>query len=220
MVDVTPPRRIGDLRLHRPYTLLNDTGMTGEFFRTPHSALALPDNMIRKACAVSLSPGHPLTSLINDYLRRLAADPTLFTAPNADLVGHPRIELVRALIATHIKSDDVAAQPLAATLPLCILEYASNNLTDPGRWAEQIAAAHYISVRYLYKVLAEGGIGLADWIRTHRSKRAGTPSPDPHHNHHRRRRQTMRIHRHVQLQPHLPRRIRTLHTRMARPQRH
>ena len=58
-----------------PYTLLNESGMTGEFLRIPHSALAMPHNMIRKACAVSLSPGHPLTSLTNDYLRRLAADP-------------------------------------------------------------------------------------------------------------------------------------------------
>jgi AraC-binding-like domain len=99
-----------------PYTLLNDTGMAGELFRIPHSALALPHNMIRRACAVPLSPGHPLTSLASDYLRRLAADPALLTAPNADLVGYPSIELVRAVIATHLKADELAAKPLAATL--------------------------------------------------------------------------------------------------------
>src|SRR5277367_1067046 len=151
-----------------PYTLLNDTGMTGEFFRIPHSALAMPHNLIRKACAVSLNPGHPLTSLTNDYLRRLAADPALFTVPNADLVAHPTIELVRAVIATHLKAGDLAVESLAATLPLRILEYAHNHLDDPDLCAEQIAAAHYISVRYLYKVLAERDISLADWIRTHR----------------------------------------------------
>ena len=151
-----------------PYTLLNDTGMTGEFFRIPHSALAMPHDMIRKACAVCLSPGHPLTSLTNDYLRRLAADPALFTAPNADLVGHPSIELVRAVIATHLKADQLATGSLAATLHLRVLEYARQHLNDADLGAEQIAAAHYISVRYLYKVLAERGISLADWIRTHR----------------------------------------------------
>ncbi len=161
----------GDLVIYdstAAYTLLNETGMTGEFFRIPHSALALPHNMIRQACAVSLSPGHPVTSLTNDYLRRLAADPALVTAPNADLIGHPSIELVRALIATHLHADDLAAAPLAATLQLRILEYARANLHDPNLTAEQIAAAHYISVRYLYKVLAESGISLSDWIRTHR----------------------------------------------------
>jgi AraC-like DNA-binding protein len=151
-----------------PYTLLNDTGMTGEFFRIPHSALALPHNMIREACAVSLSPGHPLTSLTNDYLRRLAADPRLFTAPNSDLLGRPTIELVRAVIATHLKSREFAAEPLAATVQLRILEYARTHLNDRDLCAEQIAAAHYISVRYLYKLLAESGIGLNDWIRSRR----------------------------------------------------
>jgi AraC-like DNA-binding protein len=151
-----------------PYTLLNDTGMTGEFFRIPHAALALPHNMIREACAVSLSPGHPLTSLTNDYLRRLAADPRLFTAPNSDLVARPTIELVRAVIATHLKARDIAAEPLAITLQLRVLEYARNHLNDPELGAEQIAAAHYISVRYLYKLLSDSGISLADWIRTRR----------------------------------------------------
>ena len=151
-----------------PYTLLNETGMTGEFFRIPHSALAMPHNMIREACAVSLSPGHPLTSLTNDYLRRLAADPGILTVPNGDLVGHPSIELVRAVIATHLRAVKFAAEPLAATLQLRILDYARNHLSDPHLRAEQIAAAHYISVRHLYKVLAESGISLADWIRTRR----------------------------------------------------
>ena len=151
-----------------PYTVLDNTGVKGEFFRIPHAALAMPHNMIRNACAVSLSPGHPLTSLTNDYLRRLVADPALWTAPNSDLVAHPTIELVRAVIATHLKASGVAVESLSATLPLRILEYARNHLHDPDLRAEQIAAAHYISVRHLYRVLADRGISLADWIRTHR----------------------------------------------------
>jgi AraC-like DNA-binding protein len=161
----------GDLVIYdstAPYALLNDSRMTGEFFRIPHSALAIPHDLIRQACAVSLSPEHPLTSLTNDYLRRLAADPALFAAPNAELVAHPSIELVRAVIATHLKSDKIASEPLVATLKMRVLEYARNHLADPDLCADQIAAAHYISVRHLYKVLAEHGIGLADWIRTHR----------------------------------------------------
>ena len=161
----------GDLVIYdstAPYTLLNENGMTGEFFRIPHSALAMPHNMIRQVCAVPLSPGHPLTSLTNDYLRRLAVDPELLTIPNGDLVGHPSIELVRAVIATHLKTDEVRVESLAVTLRLRILEYARRHLNDPSLGAEQIAAVHHISVRHLYSVLAESGISLADWIRTRR----------------------------------------------------
>jgi AraC-like DNA-binding protein len=49
-----------------------------------------------------------------------------------------------------------------------MLAYARRHLSDPGLDAEQIAAAHHISVRYLYKVLADGDVSLRDWIRTHR----------------------------------------------------
>ncbi|MEU9380167.1 helix-turn-helix domain-containing protein [Streptomyces sp. NPDC048279] len=81
---------------------------------------------------------------------------------------HPSIELIRVVIATHLRADELAAEPMAATLQMRILEYARRHLHDPGLSAEQIAAAHHISVRYLYKVLATSGISLADWIRTRR----------------------------------------------------
>jgi AraC-like DNA-binding protein len=163
----------GDLAIYdstAPYTLHSDSGVQGAFFRIPHAALALPHNMIRNVCAESLSPGHPVTSLTGDYIRRLATDPELSTAPNAELIAHPSMELVRAVIAIHLEADQFAAGPLAATMQLRILEYARRHLHDPDLCADQIAAAHYISVRYLYRLLAAGGISLADWIRTQRLK--------------------------------------------------
>jgi AraC-like DNA-binding protein len=161
----------GDVAIYdstAPYSLLSDSGVSGAFFRIPHDALAMPHNMIRKACAISLSPGHPVTSLTSDYIRRLATDPELSTSANAGLIAHPSIELVRAVIAIHLEADQLAGGSLAATMQLRILEYARRHLYDPGLCAEQIAAANYISVRYLYKVLAESGVSLADWIRTQR----------------------------------------------------
>jgi AraC-like DNA-binding protein len=161
----------GDLAIYdstAPYTLLSDSGVSGAFFRIPHAVLAMPHNMIRQACAISLSPGHPVTSLTSDYIRRLAGDPELSSSANAELIAHPSMELVRAVIAIHLEADRLAAGSLTATMQLRILEYARRHLYDPGLCADQIAAAHYISVRYLYKMLAESGVGLADWIRTQR----------------------------------------------------
>jgi len=161
--------RPGDLVMYdatSPYTCINETGMTGDFLRIPHSALALPHDMIRDACAVNLSPGHPLTKFTHDYLRRLA-DPDLLTSMNADFVARPGIELIRALILTHAGADTRRIET-PESLHLRILEYAREHLYEPDISADQIAAAHYISVRYLYKILAEQGISLAAWIRTRR----------------------------------------------------
>ncbi|NMO88298.1 helix-turn-helix domain-containing protein [Actinomycetospora sp. TBRC 11914] len=164
--------RPGDLVIYdaaAPYTLVNDRGVTGDFFQIPHSALALSEDVIRGACAVNLADGHPIASLTNSYLRSLAAETSLMTQRDADLAGRPTIELVRAAIITHLGGGDGAPAPTsAAGLVQCVLEYARRHLDDPELSARQIAAANYISVRHLYKVLAERGIGLADWIRTRR----------------------------------------------------
>lgn len=155
-----------------PYTLHSNQGMAGEFFQISHSALALPTDVIRRACAASLAPGHPLTSLTFEHLCRLASDRTLFGTPQADLAARPHIDLLRAVILTHLGTTDKAAEPLDNTLSLRILDYAGRRLGDPELNAESIAAATFISVRQLYKVLADADVSLAEWIRTRRLERA------------------------------------------------
>ncbi|MEN4479759.1 helix-turn-helix domain-containing protein [Mycolicibacterium cosmeticum] len=155
-----------------PYTLLSNEGMAGEFFQIAHSALALPTDVIRRACAAPLAPQHPLTSLTFEHLRRLTSDPRLFTTPRADLAAQPHIDLLRAVIMTHLGAADRAAEPLANTLCMRILDYAARRLRDPDLNAESIAAANFVSVRQLYKVLADADISLSEWIRTRRLERA------------------------------------------------
>ncbi|MGY5051454.1 helix-turn-helix domain-containing protein [Streptomyces sp. 900105755] len=72
------------------------------------------------------------------------------------------------MITTHLDAAQLAKESLQSTLLLRILEYARAHLAEPGLNAVQVAAAHHMSVRRLYKVMAEGGISLADWIRTRR----------------------------------------------------
>ncbi|MET0704384.1 MAG: helix-turn-helix domain-containing protein [Mycobacterium sp.] len=163
--------RPGDLVMHdstAPYSLINDHGVRGEIFRIPQSALALRHDDVRKACGTVLSPGDPLTSLTYDYLRRLVADPAILTAPNSDLVARPSIDLVRAVIATHLGAAKPAAEALANTLLWRILQYTHRHLRDPDLSPERIAAAHFISVRNLYGVMADAGISLNAWIRSRR----------------------------------------------------
>ncbi|UMB67887.1 helix-turn-helix domain-containing protein [Mycobacterium paraterrae] len=151
-----------------PYTLLNAHGMAGEFFQIPLAALALPHDAVRRACAVSLLPGHPLTALTHDHLRRLAAHTSQLAALGNDGASHPSIELIRAVLATHLQAGHLAKDALADTLAVRIMEYARHHLDDADLNAATIAAAHHISVRHLYQVLAAEGVSLADWIRMHR----------------------------------------------------
>lgn len=151
-----------------PYTLLDGAGIGQHFFSIPMAALALPYDAIRRLAAVTLSPGHPVADLAATYFRRLGERPDIYTQPGAAAVGRPSIELVRALITTHLDASEAARESFESTLLLRILEYARGHLGDAELNATQIAVAHHISVRHLYNVLAHGGISLGEWIRTQR----------------------------------------------------
>src|SRR4029077_11139875 len=154
----------------RPSVLTFRDGIRG-VFRIPLDRLALPHDAIRRVLALTLSPGHPVTDVAATYFRRLASRPDLFAVPGAEALSEPSIELMRAVIATHLDAAELGKDALKATLPLRILEYARAHLRDPHLGVAQVAAAHHISKRHLYNILGASGITLADWIRTQRLQR-------------------------------------------------
>ncbi|RKS79925.1 AraC-like DNA-binding protein [Motilibacter peucedani] len=154
-----------------PYLLLDDEGIRQHFFRITQSALGLPPEIVRGMAARTLTPGDPVADIVATYLRRLASRPDIFTRDGAESVSRPSVDLVRAVIATHAGESTVRAESLRATLRVRILEYARSRLADPGLGADEIAAHVHVSVRQLYKVLAEGDLSLADWLRTERLER-------------------------------------------------
>ncbi len=163
--------RPGDLSLYdttMPYTLLNDDGIHQHYFRVPRGDLALPSQAISQVTALRLSPDDPVAELAATYFSRLASNQTALAVPRAEAVGQPSIELVRALIATHLADPRLAREPLQATLELRIMEYVRAHLAENDLTAARIAHKHNISVRQLYAILARSGIALGDWVRAHR----------------------------------------------------
>jgi AraC-like DNA-binding protein len=163
--------RPGDLAFSdssAPYALVDPEGIRQHFFSIPVAALGLSPDLIKKLAAVTLSPGDPLADLTARYFGRIASRPDIFDQPAAEAVGTPSVELVRALLATHLGAPGLAREPMHTTLQLRILEYVRRHLGDPGLTAAQIATEHHISVRQLYKVCAAGGLSLGGWIREQR----------------------------------------------------
>ncbi|MFC9078557.1 helix-turn-helix domain-containing protein [Streptomyces sp. NPDC057062] len=163
--------RPGDLVLYQstlPYAVADRNGIGQHFFRIPVDRMALPEGVFGQISAVPLSPGNPIAELTASHLCQLATKHSHFDGPGAEALGQPSIDLLRAVITTHLDAVHLSKESLQSTLLLRILEYARAHLAEPGLNAAQVAAAHHMSVRRLYKVMAEGGISLADWIRTHR----------------------------------------------------
>ncbi|WP_199547099.1 helix-turn-helix domain-containing protein [Streptomyces sp. N35] len=163
--------RPGELAVYEsisPYTLLFDEGVDHHFLRFPRALLALPDRLLRDTSTVTLGSDNPLAGLAYTYFSQLAVSDRLHQAAHAHSVVEPSVELLRALLTTQHGESSLTAAPLEATLGRRITQYIQRHLADPDLSAARIAAAHDISVRHLYAVLARSGISLGDWIRTRR----------------------------------------------------
>ncbi|MFD5799768.1 AraC-like ligand-binding domain-containing protein [Streptomyces sp. NPDC127020] len=151
-----------------PYTLLFDNGVDHHFLRFPRSSLALPDRLLRETGAVAMGAHNPVAPLAFGYFSQLAVTDALHQGGHADAVVEPSVELLRAVLTTQYGNSGCAKGPLEATLGLRITRFMREHLADADLSAARIAAAHGISVRHLYAVLARSGISLGDWIRTRR----------------------------------------------------
>ncbi|MFD7431151.1 helix-turn-helix domain-containing protein [Streptomyces sp. NPDC059818] len=163
--------RPGDFALYDttvPYTLLFDAGVDQHFLRFPRRALALPGRSLTEITAVTLGSDNPIAALASTYFSRLSTSERMRQGQYADAVVEPSIELVRAVVASQLGDSDLARAPLEATLSLRIMQYVRAHLADRDLSATRIAAAHGISVRRLYAVLAQSGVSLGDWIRSRR----------------------------------------------------
>ncbi|MCW2633565.1 MAG: AraC family transcriptional regulator [Pseudonocardia sp.] len=151
-----------------PYELLFDRGLDAHFFRFPIAAVALPEAAVHAVSSRSLGSDNAVAALTGQYLQRLAESSELRSRAGADGLAAPTIDLVRAALASSLEDPTLARDSLETTLDLRIFSYLRAHLGDHDLSASTIAAAHHISVRHLYTVLARSGISLGDWLRTQR----------------------------------------------------
>ncbi|MFG2881459.1 helix-turn-helix domain-containing protein [Streptomyces sp. NPDC048297] len=161
----------GDIAFYdtrRPYTLLFDQGVDMHFFRIPLKDIALPDAAVGQLTARTLGADGSISGLTASYLSQLAGSPHLTTGSAASHLAVPSLELIRSVIAAETERPALAAGPLNETLGVRIVEYMRAHLADHDLSPASVAAAHHISVRYLYSILARCDIGFGEWVRTHR----------------------------------------------------
>jgi AraC-like DNA-binding protein len=154
-----------------PFTLLDEIGIRQFQIRIPLRALGVPVHLLRAVSAQSLSPEHPIADLAWAYFHRMSSHPALFSGQPGDAINAPSIELIRAMVATHLDSTTLLRESMHETLSLRIMEFVRAHLGDPDLSATVIASEHHISVRHLYGLLAARGISLGTWIRTERLQR-------------------------------------------------
>ncbi len=140
----------------------------------------MPEHDLARVTAIPVSCSDGLGTVVRPFLYGLARQvdelESLATPRLADNVA----DLVGTLLAEHTGADrtpqhDDGRQMLTQH----ILTYMEQRLADPELGPGRIAAAHHISRRYLYKLLAEHGYTVSGWIREHRLARCRRDLADP-----------------------------------------
>jgi AraC family transcriptional regulator, positive regulator of tynA and feaB len=133
--------------------------------------LTLPVDLIRRAAHTL--PGSPLYPLVRQHFASLCDDSRDLPADASGRLGRATAQLVAALITTAV-GDVRRQEALGDSLLLRITMYIDAHLADPGLNAGQIAVAHSVSLRQLYRVWARSdhGVPLGEWILRRRLERA------------------------------------------------
>jgi len=146
-----------------PYSFRWSARSASLALQLPVSRLGLPVDVVRRA--VPRAHHSPLYGLVRAHLEQITRNADLLSNdPMVHTLASATIDLTRALLAsaggTGRAMDDVVAE----TLLTQVRSYVRQHLTEPGLDVEQIAGAHAISVRQLYRLCSAAEFSLEQWI--------------------------------------------------------
>lgn len=130
--------------------------------QVPVGRLGLPVDVVRRA--LPRIHRSPLFDLVRVHLAQVSRDAELLsTDPTVSSVAAATFDLARALLASAGARGRSVDEVVEETLLTRVRGYVLQHLTEPGLDVEQIAAAHAISVRQLYRLCAGAGFSLEQW---------------------------------------------------------
>jgi len=122
----------------------------------------------------------PLYPVVRDHILHITTCAEQLSAdPAASQLAAATVDMMRALIVSAAQDQRLLGDALATSLVPRILAYARHHLTEDDLAPARIAAAHNISIRYLYKLLEKEGISLEQWIIERRLEGARTDLASP-----------------------------------------
>jgi AraC-like DNA-binding protein len=164
----------------RPYELAYQSAVQLAVFSFPRETLALPADVLAELTAVPISAREGTGALAAPLLRRVALDLETYTPASAARLSAVVVNLVTAAIAERgDQTASLSAESRERTLLLGVHAFIEQHLGDADLDPDTVAAAHYISVRYLYRLFEAQSTTVAAWIRHRRLERCRTDLADP-----------------------------------------
>jgi len=166
----------------RPYELAYDSGVQLAVFSFPREMLALPGGLMARLTAVPVRTDTGTGALTAPLLRRVALDMDGYQPVSAARLSVVIMNLITAAVAEHDdRAGSLSAESREQTLLMRIHAFIEQHLGDPDLAPGSVAAAHYISVRFLYRLFESQETTVAAWIRHRRLERCRADLADPAH---------------------------------------
>ncbi|MFF3438303.1 helix-turn-helix domain-containing protein [Streptosporangium sp. NPDC002721] len=163
------------------HTATDGTGnVEGMILQFPRALVPLPLDKLTPLTATRLSGTRGIGALLVNHLIALIRNSSDYTAADAARLSAITLDLFTATCA-HFLEAEAALSPEnhRQVLRTRIHAFIQQHLGDGDLCAETIAAAHQISVRYLYKLFQEQGMSVAAWVRSRRLERCRRDLADP-----------------------------------------
>ncbi|MGW2032229.1 AraC-like ligand-binding domain-containing protein [Streptomyces sp. NPDC001811] len=176
----------GDLLLYdssRPFTATvgpNPPGARAMLLQFPRQLLPLPEKAVAPLCGAALDGRAGVGLLLRQMLTGLADTHADLTSGDSVRLGTTAVDLTAALLAHH--ADRQTLLPTGSrqrALFEQISAHIATHLGDPRLTPRAIAAAHFISTRYLHRIFQQHGTAVSDVIRQQRLARCRRDLADP-----------------------------------------
>ncbi|MFC9125614.1 helix-turn-helix domain-containing protein [Streptomyces sp. NPDC057099] len=140
-------------------------------FHFPREDLRVRDDDLRAMTATAFSGREGGAALVATYFAQLAREAAGFDAVAGRQFAATALDLLALLINERRGRFTTQAPETAAATLVRVQDHILRHLSDPGLSPPGIAAAHFMSVRYLHKLFQLEGVTVGEWIRTQRLER-------------------------------------------------
>jgi AraC-like DNA-binding protein len=164
----------------KPAELVSSDDYRSLCLKFPQRLLGAPSNSLRELTATRIDADAGLAPAVWAMLLKL--NDTLESVTTAN--RYATVHGVMGLVGSMLQSQTGSTVPLRRvesreSLLERIHDYIAEHLGDPDLGPQELADAHFISLRYVHSLFQETGVSVSAWIRDKRLERCCRDLADP-----------------------------------------
>lgn len=170
----------GDIVLYdtsRPYTLEFGADLAAVVVMFPHRMIDAAPETLRDLTAIRIRGEEGFARAVSHFLAGLASALPTLDGPTGLRITHNTMDLIATMVGSELRGG-TWSDP-AAELLFRIDAYINGHLGDSDLGPETIAAANYISTRYLHTLFQRRGTTVSQWVRERRIEHVRRDLIDP-----------------------------------------